>query len=651
MSALFSPDLPNKPQFSRGRTGRKSVRLFYIEVNFLNPRLKELRAKAMALPLSPGVYIMKNNGGKIIYIGKAKALKNRVSQYFGSPQIYDANKNYDAKVRQMVEHVATFDYIVTDSEFEALVLECSLIKQHQPKYNILLKDDKGYYYIRISPPPWSRITEAKQLEQDGACYLGPYTGGLPVKESVDEAVKAFKLPVCNRKFPQEIGKGRPCLNYFIKQCCAPCRGGMTADEYQEIVNEAVDFLRGGSAASLRTLTQKMEDAAEKLQFERAAKLRDRIAAIRRLNERQKVFASKVEEQDVIAVAQGISSSCFEVFRFTEGRLCDRENFILGEIGNLEEAREEFLQRYYTIRNYIPPQITLDGPPSNQELLARWLSEKAGRQVKIIVPQIGEQKRLVEMCRNNAAEQIAQRTGNSGRETAALDELSRLLGLESVPAYIESYDISNLAGSENVAGMVVFENGRPLKSAYRKFKIKGFEGQDDYGSMREVINRRLDEYEKEKNTHTGFGRLPDLILLDGGKGHVSVVRPLIAARGFHIPVYGMVKDDKHRTRAIAEDGGEISISSKRAAFTLVSSIQEEVHRFAIGYHRQSRSKNMISSSLDKIEGIGAKRAKALLRHFRTISRIREATLEELELVEGLTKPAAKAVYDHFHQEEE
>lgn len=610
----------------------------------MDDHIKALRAKAMALPLTPGVYLMRDKARNIIYIGKAKALKNRVSQYFGSP------KNHPEKVRRMVSQVEDFEYILTDSEFEALVLECSLIKQHSPKYNILLKDDKGYHYIKVTAGPWRRISEAKQKLADGAEYLGPYTSSWSVKQSVDEAHKIFLLPTCSRRFPQDIGKGRPCLNYYIKQCCAPCRGKITEKEYEESVEEALDFLRGGSGSSIKELTARMNEAAEHLEFERAARLRDRLNAIKKLNgDRQKVVAARVKEQDVIALAQGAESSCFEVFRFSGGRLCDREDFLLGDTGDPTAARAEFLQQYYTLRGNIPPQITLDGEAEGSELLAQWLSGKAGRKVNISVPQRGEQAQLVRMCLNNAAEKLAQSSGRTGREASALDELARLLGLSQPPAYIESYDISNLGGSENVAGMVVFENGRPLKSAYRKFKIKGFEGQDDYASMQEVISRRLEEYRKcrESGEKDGFARLPDLILLDGGKGHVSAIRPVLEAYGYDIPLFGMVKDDKHRTRAIARDGGEIAINSNRQAFTLVSAIQEEVHRFAIGYHRQSRKKSTFSSSLTSIPGIGQTRARALLKYFGTIRRIGEATIEELESAPSMTRPAAETVYAYYH----
>ena len=608
---------------------------------------KELRGKAMKLPLSPGVYLMHDESGEIIYVGKAKALKNRVSQYFGS------DKNHDNKVRKMVSCVDWFEYIVTDSEFEALILESSLIKQHQPKYNILLKDDKGYSYVRVSNEEWPRITEVKMVLDDGATYIGPYLSAWSIKQSIDSARKIFKLPSCNRKFPQDFGKGRPCLNYYIKQCCAPCRGRMKKVEYDEAFQDALDFIKGGSSTSVKVLTQKMEEAAENLEFELAARLRDRINAIGKMKERQKVVASRVEEQDVIALAQGDTHSAFEVFRFTGGRLSDRESFLTEGCQPDAEARSEFIRQYYAIRDRVPPVIITDGEVEDRELVGRYLSEKRGKTVRISVPQRGDQYQLVQMCRSNAAESLAQHMGNTGREASALDELKRLLGLEKVPAYIESYDISNLAGGENVAGMVVFENGRPLKSAYRKFKIKTVEGQDDYGSMREVIRRRFEEYKThaQEGDEEGFGRLPDLILLDGGKGHVAAVRPVLEELGVEVPLFGMVKDDKHRTRAIAVSGGEIAINSNRRAFTLVSTIQDEVHRFAIGYHRQQRKKAAVSSTLTSIAGVGETRARALLKHFKTVAAVSEADLKELEAAPCMTKPAAIRVYEYFHPPEE
>ena len=608
---------------------------------------RELRQKAMRLPLSPGVYLMHNKAGEIIYIGKAKALKNRVSQYFGS------EKNHDAKVRRMVSNVDWFEYILCDSEFEALVLESSLIKQNQPKYNILLKDDKGYSYIRVSGGPWPRITEVKKVEDDGAKYIGPYLSSWSIKQTIDSARKIFKLPDCTRKFPQDFGKGRPCLNYYIKQCCAPCRGRVSEAEYNEAFQEALDFIKGGSSTSVKALTAKMEEAAENMEFELAARLRDRIAAINKMKERQKVVASKIEEQDVFALAQGETHTAFEVFRFTGGKLSDRESFLTEGCQPDPEARSEFLRQYYAIRDRVPPVVTIDGPVEDAELVARWLSEKRGKSVKLHIPQRGEQAQLVQMCRQNAAESIARQAGSTGRDASALDELRRLLGLEKVPAYIECYDISNLQGGENVAGMVVFENGRPLKSAYRKFKIQTVTGQDDYGSMREVIRRRFTEYyaHQRQGDGEGFGRLPDLVLLDGGKGHVAAVQPVLQEMGVNVPLFGLVKDDKHRTRAIALSGGEIAIQSNRRAFTLLSTIQDEVHRFAIGYHRQQRKKAAVSSTLTSIPGIGQARAKALLKHFKTVAAIGQADLKELEEAPSMTQPAARRVYQFFHGEPE
>ena len=551
----------------------------------MDEKRKALRTRAMALPAAPGVYLMKNASNEIIYIGKAKALKNRVSQYFGSP------KNHPPKVRKMVSQVDHFDYILTDSEFEALVLECSLIKQHTPKYNILLKDDKGYHYIKVTPKPYRRIFEAKQKLNDGAEYIGPYTSSFSVKQSVDEARKIFKLPTCSRKFPQEIGRGRPCLNYFIKQCCAPCRGKLSEEEYEGYVDEALEFLKGGSVASVKDMTQQMNEAAENLEFERAARIRDRISAVKRITAKQKVVATKVREQDVVAMAQAAGAAahaCVVVFRFSGGRLCDQEEFMLGEIADGKTTRAEFLQQYYAQRT-VPPQVTLDGEVEGKEALRQWLSEKAGRSVKLPVPQKGEQAHLVDMCRRNASEKLAQQAGRTGREMGALAELGRLLGLA----------------------------------------------------------RRLQEYQEKKDTGEGFGRLPDLILLDGGKGHVAAVRPVLEAFGLQIPLFGMVKDDKHRTRAIARDGGEIAINSSRQAFTLVSQIQDEVHRFAIGYHRQTRKRTALSSSLTSIPGIGPSRAKALLKSFKTIKNIAQAELKELEQAPSMNQPAAQAVYDYFH----
>ncbi|MBD9048031.1 MAG: excinuclease ABC subunit UvrC [Ruminococcus sp.] len=609
----------------------------------MNPKMSILRKKAMALPLLPGVYIMHSADGEIIYIGKAKALRNRVSQYFGS------QNNHAEKVRRMVDNVDHFEYIITDSEFEALILECSLIKQHTPKYNILLKDDKGYSYIKVSGDKWRKISYVLQKNDDGAEYIGPYKSSYYVKSAVEEANKIFMLPTCNRKFPQDFGKGRPCLNYHIKLCTAPCTGKVKFADYNESVEQALAFLKGGSSNSVKDLTKKMEEAAENLEFERAARIRDKISAIKKMGDKQKVVANKVLDEDVIASFSDGHKTCFQVFRFEGGRLFDRESFVF-DSGDSEGETEEFILRYYTIRGDVPKNIAIDKEFDGLTAMQDWLSEKRGSKVYITVPQRGEQAQLMAMCRSNAAEELAQRKGATVKEYSVLEELKELLGLEKIPSYIESYDISNLAGTENVAGMIVYKDGKPYKCAYKKFKIKGFDGQDDYASMAEVIGRRFNEYLKAEKADDGFGKLPDLILLDGGKGQVAVAKQVLREMNIDVPLFGLVKDDKHRTRAVTGDGGEISVNSRRALFTFLSKMQDEVHRFAIGYHHERRSKNTFKSSLTEIEGIGEKRARAMLKYFRTIDNISKADLEELEGCPQMTKNAAVAVYRYFHSAE-
>lgn len=609
----------------------------------MNPKMAILRKRAMALPLLPGVYIMHSADGEIIYIGKAKALRNRVSQYFGS------QNNHAEKVRRMVDNVDHFEYIITDSEFEALILECSLIKQHTPKYNILLKDDKGYSYIKVSGDKWRKISYVLQKNDDNAEYIGPYKSSYYVKSAVEEANKIFMLPTCNRKFPQDFGKGRPCLNYHIKLCSAPCTGKVKFTDYNESVEQALAFLKGGSSNSVKDLTKKMEEAAENLEFERAARIRDKISSIKKMGDKQKVVANKVLDEDVIGSFSDGKKTCYQVFRFEGGRLFDRESFVF-DSGDSDSETEEFILRYYTIRDDIPKNIAIDKDFDGLTAMQDWLSEKRGSKVYVTVPQRGEQAQLMAMCRSNAAEELAQRKGATVKEYSVLEELKELLGLEKIPQYIESYDISNLAGTENVAGMIVYKNGKPYKCAYKKFKIKGFEGQDDYASMAEVIGRRFDEYYKAEKADEGFGKLPDLILLDGGKGQVAVVKKVLREMNIDVPLFGLVKDDKHRTRAVTGDGGEISVSSRRALFTFLSKMQDEVHRFAIGYHHSRRSKNTFKSSLTDIDGIGEKRARAMLKYFRTIDNISKADLEELEGCPQMTKNAAIAVYRYFHSNE-
>lgn len=606
----------------------------------MNPKMKILRKKAMSLPLLPGVYIMKNADGEIIYIGKAKALKNRVSQYFGS------QNRHPIKVRKMVENVDRFDYIVTGSEFEALVLECSLIKQHSPKYNILLKDDKGYSYIRISEGEYRKISAVFNKKDDGSEYIGPYLSSYSVRQSVDAANKIFKLPQCNKVFPRDFGKSRPCLNYYISQCCGLCTGKIKKSDYDEAVDGAIAFLKGDSRDIIADLRVKMEKAAEELDFEQAAKLRDRINSIERIKEKQKVVYKSVEEQDVFATADIDGSVCLAVLRFSNGRLFDSEHFFFDDPGDKEGMRSDFITSYYSMRDNIPKRVTVDGEVADRELLEQWLSEKKGKKVTVFVPARGEQLEIVNMCRKNAEEKLAIKKGRTGREIAVLDELKDLLGLKKTPEYIESYDISHTAGQDSVAGMIVFKGGKPYRKAYKRFSIKSFDGNDDYRAMNEVLTRRFSEYEKSKDSTEGFGKLPDLILLDGGVGQVHAVEPVLREFGLKIPLFGMVKDNRHRTRAISGDGGEIAINSKRQVFTLVSEIQNEVHRFSVAYHHQKHAKRELSLSLTEIEGVGEKRASALLKYFKTMTAIKNAEVDELSNAPGITSAVAQNIYDYY-----
>ncbi|MBO5494249.1 MAG: excinuclease ABC subunit UvrC [Eubacterium sp.] len=594
----------------------------------------------MALPQQPGVYIMKNKDKKIIYIGKAKKLKNRVSQYFGS------HTNHGVKVYRMTQNVDDFDYILCDSEFEALVLEASLIKQHQPKYNILLKDDKGYHYIKITKGDFPKIRECKKMENDSAQYLGPYTSGFSVKQAVEETLKIFKLPRCNKQFPRDYNKSRPCLNGFMGICSAPCAGRISQEEFRESIDSAIAFLKGGSVKAVKDMQAQMLECSENLQFEEAAKLRDRIKAIKNLEERQKVVSINVPEEDVFALVNGNKKACFEVIRFEQGKLTDSEYWLIDAVEDIPASRFELIERYYSMRSRIPSRIAVDGEIEDEELLHQYLESERGKKLEIIHPQKGEHLSIVNMCIKNANEHLAQQQGRLGRELATLEELRQLLGLEKIPEYIESYDISHTFGADNVAGMIVFHNGRPMKSAYKRFSIKGFDGQNDVGSMNEVLTRRFNHYYNDDEDST-FKILPDLILLDGGEPQVRAVLPVIRSMGLDVPVFGMVKDNKHRTRAIALNGGEIEINSHRQVFTLVSTIQEEVHRFAITYHHKKHTKSTLSTSLTKIDGIGDAKAKALLKHFKTISAIKSASISELSQVKGITVKNAEDIFNFYN----
>lgn len=599
-------------------------------------RLKRLKIKANRLPKAPGVYIMRNKSGEIIYVGKAKALKNRVTQYFG------AGNQHPEKVRKMVENVDDFDFVLCESEFEALILENSLIKQNQPKYNILLKDDKGYHYIKISGDKWRKITTSKDTADSRAQYIGPYYSSFVVKDTVDEAIKIFKLPDCNRSFDKPT---KPCLNFHIGRCDAPCRGKITVGEYNEAVDSAISFIKGGFGGdTVRTLKERMEEAAQNLNFEYAAKLRDRINAIQKLSEKQKVVMCTYPSQDVFACVSSPGVSCVGVLVFRNGRLTDKKVFFIDGEYQKPELYGEFLRRYYDGRDDMPRRILLDNDIADKGLVSKWLNSISGKNIKILCPERGEQKKLVEMCSQNAAENLALKLNRTGGQTAILSNLKEILGLKRVPEVIEAYDISNTGGDENVAGMVVFSGGKPDKKNYKHFKIKGFAGQDDYRSMAEVLDRRFTEYEKGENE--GFSRLPDLILLDGAAGQISAVLPVMTAHNINVPLFGMVKDSKHKTRAIATTGGDIEIKANRAVFSFITSIQDEVHRYAISFHRKKRSQKMLGSSLTDIDGVGVNTARALIRHFKTISAIKAANIDELSAVKGVNKRAARNVYDYF-----
>lgn len=598
-----------------------------------NPRIKYLRDKAMHLPLLPGVYIMKNEKGEIIYIGKAKLLKNRVSQYFGS------QNRHNTKVRRMVDNVYDFDHILTASEYEALVLECSLIKQNKPKYNILLKDDKGYKYIKITNEPWRRLQNAKQRADDGATYIGPYISGFVVKESLDAALKIFQLPQCGKTFPVKT-KTRPCLNYHMNQCKAPCAGKMKKAEYDAAVDDAIEFLKGGTKEYIKVLEARMEMYSENLEFEKAAEVRDRINAIKRLTEKQQVIFSGTDTKDIFALARNDEEICFNVLRFVDGRLTGSINYFTELDETLENTRSEMIKRFYSSHDNIPKMVILDGESDDMELLAQWLTDLRGTKVDVFVPQKGRQMDIVSMSKNNAYEALAQKKSKSKADSAVI-ELGELLGLSKAPEYIESYDISHTAGADTVGGMVVFKNGAPYKSGYRKFIVNDVVGGDDLGAMREVLTRRFSHQNDDE-----FPRLPDLILMDGGENQVNVALEVLKSYGLNIPVFGMVKDQKHKTRAITVDGGEITISATRKVFTLVSAIQEEVHRFAISYHHAKHQKNAKQSELTSIEGIGQKKAEILWREFKTLDRIKRADIDTLASVKGISVKDAVNIKNHF-----
>ena len=608
----------------------------------MNERLPYLREKTSKLTLSPGVYRMRDKSGNIIYIGKAKNLRNRVTSYFRE------NPDHTPKVAKMVSHVYDYDFIVTDSEYEALVLECSMIKQHMPKYNILLKDDKGYSFIKISDDEFPRITAELQKKGSGT-FLGPYTSSFVTRQTAAEVNKVFSLPTCKRVFPRDFGKYRPCLNFHIKQCMGVCQGKIAADEYRKIIEQAEEYIRNGSEASVETLTEQMNAAAEELDFELAARLRDRISAIKRAADGQKIIDEDMKDTDIIAMAQNGENSCAAVLMYRGGRLFDRAEYDLGAPDTDTDMLEDFVLQYYSDPTKIPREIIVEEELPNSEMVERLLREKCGHAVDLFSRKRGKGLRLIMMARSNAEESLAIKVGRTGKEIAALEALGKLLGLPEPPYYIEAYDISNLGSSSMVAGMVVFENGRPLKKAYKRFSIKETRIQNDYASMREVLERRFKHYKDDSETDEGFTRMPDLILLDGGKGQVNAVEPILREMGINVPLFGMVKDGNHRTRAIATSGSEIAISGTRSAFMLVTRIQDEVHRFSITYQRKKHGKQSYESGLTKIKGIGEKRAQKLFAAFKTREEFRKASAEDIAKAAGIDIGLAEQVRNYVQNE--
>ncbi len=598
---------------------------------------EELLKKALSLPELPGVYIMQDKKGEVIYVGKAKRLVRRVSSYFRPVE-------HLPKVEKMVENADDFRVIVVDSEFEALTLECSLIKQHRPRYNILMMDDKGFSYVRISRERYPRITAELQKNDDGADYIGPYISHFAVKSLVDAVNRVFRLPTCTYNIENGRMK-RACLNAHIGLCCAPCVGKMSDADYRETVDNALFMITKGTDGVVDMLQASMEKAAEELEFEKAARLRDSIASIRKLEEGQKVIRDEsARNMDVFAFAGNDRSVCVSVLKYRDGRLVDKEEQLFRDTTDVKESREEFVTHFYLEGAEIPREIMLDEALEYSEELERWLTDRRGSRVRISVPRRGEIKAIVNMAYSNAIERLNREAGRKNPEEAALGELAGLLGMTDYPERIELYDISNY-GTHAAGGMAVYVGGAPKKSEYRTFRIKTVEGVDDYASMSEVLSRRVAEYDKGNGS---FAARPDLILLDGGKGHLDVVSELLKDTSFaDVPLFGLVKNASHRTRAVVGREGEISLSLHKRAYNLVSRMQDEVHRYTIGYERRSHSKAALKSALEEIPGIGEKRAKALMKACGSPEEIEKLGVDQLAAVDGMNARAAQAVWDHFH----
>ena len=601
----------------------------------------QLKEKSHSLPLAPGVYIMRNKDDKVIYVGKAKKLKNRVSQYFQD------TASHTPKTRLMVSNIHHFDVIVAASEFEALVLECSLIKRYMPKYNILLKDDKGYPYLRLDmKEAYPRITMVSKVSDDGALYYGPY-GSRGVTQDVMDAIRVtLKLPTCSREFPRDVGKGRPCLNYHMSQCAGWCQESMSALEYRLRIEQAKQLLQGNYKSVAAEIRKQMLGAAEELNFELAANLRDRLNAVEALSQKQLVTAGALADTDVVGYGETEAKACFAVLHFSGGNMLDKEFQVFPLPDDKIEAVSSLLKQFYLSRGMSPKRVLLPFDLEDSELFALLMEQQYGRKPKLHVPQRGDNVQLVELANKNAFEEAKRVTDKEERTSGTLSLLGKMLSMEP-PRRIESFDISNISGTDIVASMVVFVDGRPHKSDYKRFKVEGLSNQDDYASMHQVVKRRFAHYKAGDN---GFEDAPDLLLIDGGINHANVALRALEELELTMPVFGMVKDDRHRTRAlVTPEGQEISIDTNQTVFSFIGTIQEETHRFAITYHRQLRSKRLKYSALDNIPGIGPKRKQDLLKKFKSITAIREASLLELERI--LPKDAALSVYHHFHDSQE
>ena len=623
-------------------------------IKFMENNNFNIQEELKKLPGKPGVYIMHDAKDTIIYVGKAISLKNRVRQYFQS------SRNKGAKIERMVTHITRFEYIITDSELEALVLECNLIKEHRPKYNTMLKDDKSYPFIKVTVhEPYPRVLFARRMKKDKARYFGPYTSGGAVKDVIELVRKLYQVRSCNRSLPRDTGKDRPCLYYHMKQCKAPCQGYISQEEYRKNINKVIKFLNGDFQDAISELMEKMQKASEEMRYEDAMEYRDLISSIRKIGERQKITGYGQEDRDIIAVAMDDSEdlrdqdAVVQVFFIRDGRLIGRDHFYLRVAKGDTKAQvlSSFLKQFYAGTPFIPSEIMLQCEIEDANIIEEWLSGRRKQKVHIRVPKKGTKEKLVELALENARMVLAKDRERirreEGRTIGAVHEVEEWLGLKNV-VRMEAYDISNISGFESVGSMVVYEKGRPKRSDYRKFKIKWVQGPNDYASMEEVLTRRFTH--ESNGEFDSFARLPDLILMDGGRGQVNIAMKVLNELGISIPVCGMVKDDHHRTRGLYFNNVEIPIDTSGEGFRLITRIQDEAHRFAIEYHRSLRSREQVHSILDDIEGIGPARRKALMRRFKSLEAVRDASLEELESTEGMNKRAAESVYTYFREKD-